>query len=59
VRSADSAADHGSKYKLLELRSRRRRRWGRDVLIGGILVALFLAFLYYIMQPHNYSGEGQ
>jgi hypothetical protein len=31
----------------------------REVLIGGILVALFLAFLYYLMQPHNYGVEGQ
>ena len=42
-----------------ELRHRRMHRWMREVLIGGILVALFLAFLYYLMQPHNYSGEGQ
>ena len=42
-----------------ELRHRRMHRWMREVLIGGILVALFLAFLYYLMQPHNYGVEGQ
>jgi hypothetical protein len=31
----------------------------RQVLIGGIVVTVFLAFLYYLMQPHNYGGEGQ
>ena len=42
-----------------ELRHRRMRRWVRGVLLGGILLALFLVFLYYLMQPPNYSGEGQ
>ena len=59
VHPGDPNVQHSRIDSRPELRRRRMHRWVQTVLIGGILVALFLAFLYYLMQPHNYGGEGQ
>lgn len=50
-------ANAGVKDWRPDLDKRRRRRLLRGILVGAMCLAIFLLFLYYLVQPGTFSSD--